>query len=217
LPGQGYNGFAQVLVKPPDSIYVKTEAILGIDIGVMFLSEKYFAVYAPRENTLYYGEAESLDLRDFLQIEIEREQLVEIFTGLTQLQSDSTTTLSEENGKFLLTGRLAEGLMKIWIDPGKNVVVQSEVTDGSGVVILKKEFQRFKRKDGIYLPQIIKITRPIARERLTLLYTRQKVNKEIEPGKFKLRTSKNAKKVYWRDVKMRLDKTGKTNEHSRAE
>ena len=217
LPGHGYNGFAHVLVKPPDSVYVKTEAIFGIDIGALFLDNRYFAAYAPRENTLYYGDAKSLDLQDFLQVEIEREQLVEVFTGLDQLQPESSSTLSEEDGKFVLTGKLAEGVKKFWVDPARNVVVQSELRDAAGTIILKKEFQRFKKKDGVYLPQLIKLTRPLAKERLTLVYTRQKVNKEVAPGEFKVRTSKNAKKIFWRGSKTRRNQSGQTHDRARAE
>ena len=42
LPGRGYNGFSNVYINMPDSIFIKTEAILGIDVGALFVDSQYF-------------------------------------------------------------------------------------------------------------------------------------------------------------------------------
>ncbi len=216
LPGQGYNGSARVLVRTPDSVYVKTEAILGIDVGALFLDHRYFAAYAPRENTLYYGEAGSLRLRDFLQIEIERDELVGVFTGLTQLVVGVDPVLSEDDGQFLLTMPGPDGQVKTWIDPARNVVTRSEVTDSTGEIILKKEFQRFKKKSGVFVPQLIRITRPQARERLTVLYTRQKLNENIDSEEFQVKTARDAKRIYWSGAKRKLERESSLNKSGEA-
>lgn len=200
LPGEGYNGFSKIFINFPDSIYVKTEAILGIDIGALFLDSQYFGAYAPRENILYYGEVETLDLRDFLQVEIDTGELVEVFTGLTQIASDSKSTLSFEDGKFLISGSVSDGVLKYWVDPQKYIVTKSQLLNPQGKVVLIKEYQRFKKKEGIVLPQIIKITRPISKERITVYYTNQKINQSIAPGQFRLKLSRNARRIYWGDV-----------------
>lgn len=206
LPGEGYSGSSKIYIKFPDSVFVKTEAILGIDVGALFLDSRYFAAYAPRENILYYGEVETLDLREFLQIEIETDELVEVFAGLTQVTDDSTATLTFEDGEYLISQQLGDKTLKCWVDPKNYVVTKSHLLNAAGEVILSKEYRRFRKKKGVMLPQIIKITRPLARERLTIYYTSQKVNKSIAPEKFRLKTSQNAKKVYWGGVRLRTDR-----------
>lgn len=206
LPGEGYSGSSKIYIKFPDSVFVKTEAILGIDVGALFLDSRYFAAYAPRENILYYGEVETLDLREFLQIEIETDELVEVFAGLTQVTDDSTATLIFEDGEYLISQQLGDKTLKCWVDPKTYVVTKSHLLNAAGEVILSKEYRRFRKKKGVMLPQIIKITRPLARERLTIYYTSQKVNKSIAPEKFRLKTSQNAKKVYWGGVRLRTDR-----------
>lgn len=206
LPGEGYSGSSKIYIKFPDSVFVKTEAILGIDVGALFLDSRYFAAYAPRENILYYGEVETLDLREFLQIEIETDELVEVFAGLTQVTDDSTATLTFEDGEYLISQQLGDKTLKFWVDPKNYVVTKSHLLNAAGEVILSKEYRRFRKKKGVMLPQIIKITRPLARERLTIYYTSQKVNKSIAPEKFRLKTSQNAKKVYWGGVRLRTDR-----------
>lgn len=202
LPGQGYKGSSKILINKPDSIFVKTEAILGIDIGALFLDADYFAAFAPRDNILYYGETSILNLKDFLQIEIEKDELIETLTGLVQIPNKDSLKLEIEDGQFLLTREIEMGKIKYWIDPQKYTVTQSKMLDKLERVILLKEFSRFRKKKGVYLPQIIKITRPLARERLTLFYTNQKINGRIASSEFKVKTSKNAQMVYWGKVKI---------------
>ncbi len=200
LPGKGYNGFSNIFIKLPDSIYVKTEAILGIDIGGLFLDQRFFAAYAPRDNILYYGEAESLDLRDFLKIEIDTDELFEVFTGLNQIVVNDTSKLIFAGGKFVITTQLEQQSLIYEVDPKKYIVTKSQLVDAEGKTILLKEYRRLRTNKGVVLPQIIKITRPQARERITVYYTNQKINKKIAAEKFKIKPAKNAKKVYWGDV-----------------
>lgn len=201
LPGKGYNGFANIFMKLPDSVYVKTEAILGIDIGGLFLDQRFFAAYAPRDNILYYGEAESLDLRDFLEIEIDTDELFEVFTGLNQIVVNDTSKLVFAGGKFVITTQLNQQSLIYEVDPDKYIVTKSRLVDAEGKTILLKEYRRLRKIKGLVLPQIIKLTRPQARERITVYYTSQKVNKKIAAEKFKIKPAKNAKRVYWGDKK----------------
>jgi len=201
LPGKSYNGFSNIFMKLPDSVYVKTEAILGIDIGGLFLDQRFFAAYAPRDNILYYGEAESLDLRDFLKIEIDTDELFEVFTGLNQIVVNDTSKLIFAGGKFVVTTQLEQQSLIYEVDPEKYIVTKSQLIDAEGKTILLKEYRRLRKTKGLVLPQIIKLTRPQARERITVYYTNQKINKKIAAEKFKIKPAKNAKKVYWGDIK----------------
>ena len=201
LPGKSYNGFSNIFMKLPDSVYVKTEAILGIDIGGLFLDQRFFAAYAPRDNILYYGEAESLDLRDFLKIEIDTDELFEVFTGLNQIVVNDTSKLIFAGGKFVITTQLEQQSLIYEVDPEKYIVTKSQLIDAEGKTILLKEYRRLRKTKGLVLPQIIKLTRPQARERITVYYTNQKINKKIAAEKFKIKPAKNAKKVYWGDTK----------------
>lgn len=200
MPGAGYSGYSSVYINMPDSVYVKTEAILGIDIGDLFVDAKYFAAYAPRENVFYYGERELLDLRSFLEVEISTNELYEVFTGLLQVQPDSGTMLSYDDDKLLMTSVVSGNTTKTWIDPKLNVVTKSQLLSNENKIILEKEFRRFRKKNNIYVPQIIKLLRPQDRERITVYYTSIKVNKAIDSGKFRIKPSSNARKVYWGDV-----------------
>jgi len=201
LPGKNYNGFSNVFMKLPDSIYVKTEAILGIDIGGLFLDKRFFAAYAPRDNILYYGESESLDLRDFLEVEIDTDELVEVFTGLNQIVINETSNLTFAGEKFVVTTQLDKQSLIYEVDPDKYIVTKSQLIDAEGKVILLKEYRRLRKTKGLVLPRIIKLTRPQARERITVYYTNQKINKKIGAEKFKIKLAKNTKKVYWGDTK----------------
>jgi hypothetical protein len=201
LPGTGYNGYSSVYINFPDSIFVKTEAMLGIDIGALFCDYRYFAAYAPRDNILYYGEIELLDLRAFLDIEMDTEELYEAFTGLPQITQNGSSDISRDGGYLLIKTVVDRDTLKQWVDPGKYVVTRSELLNPSGDLIFVKEFRSFKKRKNIYLPQIIKMMRPLARERITVVYTNQSINKNIARKRFKINISDNAKRIYWGDIK----------------
>lgn len=214
FPGNGYNGFAEVYMKMPDSVMVKTEAILGIDIGLLFMNSRFFAAFAPRENTLYYGEIETLDLRDFLEVELKTNELYEVFSGLIQISVDSTSTFSFEKNQYVITTKLSDGFQKDWVDPGKYVVTKSILFNQDGEEILVKEFLRVRESKGIVLPQTIRVTRPQARERITVYYTRQEINDKISAKKFVLNIPRNARRVYWGELdrpRMDRERLKKTN------
>lgn len=207
MPGSGNQGFSEVFVRLPDSLFVKTEAILGIDIGALFIDQRYFGAYAPRDNILYYGETELLDLKDFLEIELSTEELYQALTGLTLMHVDSTTTVTLERDDLLLVTRTDSSEWRYWVDPKAFVVTRSELRNAAGRPVLVKEFRRFRRRRGVTLPQIIKMTRPLARERITVYYTKQKVNHKIKPERFRLKVAKNARRVYWGSIEHpRLDR-----------
>ncbi len=191
---------------------MKTEAILGIDIGALFLDSRNFGAYAPRENTLYYGEIELLDLRDFLEIELTTEELREVLIGLVQISTNLTSELGVRDGKYFITTKVAAGDWQHWVDAEKFVVTKSQLIDDAGEVTLTKEFRRFRNKEGVHLPQLVRLTRPQARERITVYYTSQKVNHRIKPKNFKLNIADNAKKVYWGDIEQpKLDRSRLNN------
>lgn len=200
-PGKGYRGFASIVMKLPDSVYVKTEAILGIDIGALFLDSRFFAAYAPRDNILYYGEVASLDLRDFLEVDISTEELFEVFSGLNQIVINAASSLTFSDGNFVIKTPLEREFLTYYVDARKYVVIRSELTNAKGEILLQKEYKRIRKRKGLQLPQIIKLTRPKAKERITVFYTSQTINKEIGKQQFRIKPAKNARRVYWGDVR----------------
>jgi hypothetical protein len=205
--GSGYDGYALVYLIRPDSLFVKTEAILGIDVGALFLDHRYFAAYAPRENVLYYGEREILRLHDFLDVEIETDELYEALTGMVQVEVNATSQLKYDGNQILLLTAHEGGLNKYWISPKHYLVTRSEHYDETGNVVLRKELTRVRKNNGLVLPQTIKVTRPGDRERITVVYRKQTLNRKIDASAFKMKTAKNADKVYWGDLRQpRLDR-----------
>ncbi|MFQ5677265.1 MAG: DUF4292 domain-containing protein [bacterium] len=213
-PGKGYRGFASIYMNLPDSVYVKTEAILGIDIGALFLDSRFFAAYAPRDNILYYGEVESLDLRDFLEVDISTDELFEVFSGLEQIVINAASSLTFSEGTYIIKTPLDETSITYHVDARKYVVTRSELTNSLGEPLLLKEYKRIRKKRGLQLPQIIKLTRPKAKERITVFYTSQRINKEIDKRQFKIKPAKNARRVYWGDVRRPAAEDHKGNDNS---
>ena len=125
---------------------------------------------------------------------------MQTLVGLVQLPDDAEPTLRVVNNKFVLTIKSGDNTLKYWVDPENYGVQKCLLINDKNEIILKKEYDRFTKEKGVLLPQTIKITRPLARERLTVHYINQKINKNISSDKFKLKTAKNAKRVYWGNI-----------------
>ncbi|MDZ7261202.1 MAG: DUF4292 domain-containing protein [candidate division KSB1 bacterium] len=195
MPGAAYNAFSTVTLKMPDSLLIKIEVIFGIDVGCFFADRKNFSIYSPFQNKIYNGALDSLDLSRFFQIELNYDDLLEIFSGVPRISEGNSYHLSIDNGRYVLLTQADHGVRKYWIDPKKFVITNYQLFDSKGTLLLTKEFHQFKKEAGVFLPRSIKVERPGAKERFTLFYTDRQTNAKIASEDFQLKVPHNAEKI----------------------
>lgn len=195
MPGFQYQAYSDVVIKRPDSVFVKIKAALGIDMGCFFSDRQTFAVYLPFQNTFYSGSLDSLVIPNLTRFDFSYEQLLEALTGIEVPSNLDSGSLSVERNQLILTGKLQGQNVKYWIDPNNGVVTRTEVFDGNGDVIFRERFERITRLGGVVLPRTIRLERPNRNESLVVHYTHLEVNKPVKNDYFKLKIPKNAVKV----------------------
>ena len=209
---------AKILVLKPDSLFIKVEAVLGIDAGFFFADRRQFATFSPLENLYFFGETTKVHELTFFQMDLTYDEMMSGMVGAALPHFDSTFTITREAGAYRLEGkrsqRFAEELQAngmtqyaaaeldsaawrviYWVDAERGVVVKAEERDAQGALYARQEFKRFRQVRGVWLPQLIQMQRPALKERLTIFYNHLEVNDKIAASEFVIRVPQNAKRV----------------------
>ena len=193
-PQQSYNATSTVVIKKPDSVFIKVEAAFGIDIGWMFTDRNSYIIYTPYQNLYYTGPVDSLNLRNFLSFDLTFEKLLQTLTGMVLIEDIPDLRLTRDNNKLLLTGN--QGKLRYWVDPMQGVVTRVEKRDERNRLLQLEEYQRYTVIKNVHIPRTIRIQRPRQREALTLFYTRLEVNKKVSAKDFKIKIPESALRIY---------------------
>jgi outer membrane lipoprotein-sorting protein len=194
-PTEALTANASVLIKNPDSVYVKLEVAWGMDVGLLFADKDSFTIYTPMQNIYYTGKTVELNLEYFINFHVSYDQLLRVLAGLEPATELRDGKLIRQDSHLILGGYYGEHKVVHWIDPEHGVVTETQLFDPQNELTLKAEYERFKRIDGVHLPQTIRITRPIMKEKLTLFYRDIRINKDINPKKFRVNVPASATKI----------------------
>ncbi len=195
-PDLSYSADSRIVFKSPDSLYLKVEAILGIDIGWFFSDRQSFTVYTPFTNAYYTGSIDSFKFGGLLAFEhMTYDRLLQALIGLVLIPPLNNGRLSRSGKSLLLSGTVGSFALRYWIDPGKGVVTRAEMRDKGDQLILSGEFQRFIRSADVYLPRSIRLQRPVQKQSITMFYDLLEVNKEISKKEFKTKIPENATRM----------------------
>jgi hypothetical protein len=210
-----FNAPAQILVLPPDSIFIKLEAALGIDAGFFFADRRRFATFSPFENLYLYGETNKVRELTLFQMDLTYDEMMSGLVGAALPPFDSTFTVARDGDSYRFTGKRRQELpsngmtqyaaaeadsatawrVTYWINAERGVVVKAEEHDADGELYARQEFKRFRQVRGVWLPQLIQMQRPGVKERLTIFYNHVDVNGKIASTEFVIRVPKNARRV----------------------
>lgn len=221
-PQMRFSTAAEILTVKPDSLFIKVEASLGVDVGFFFVDRHSFASFSPLENVYYYGETDRMRELMLFRMELTYDEMISGLLGAALPPFDSSYTVMRDGDQYRFEGRRQQRLagmgtpaastngihadttetgakaawrLTYWVDPGRGVVTKAEQRYGDGELYARQEFKRFRRVRGIWLPQLIQMERPAERERMTIFYNHVEVNKKIAPAEFTIRVPKNVKRV----------------------
>ncbi|MDZ7363245.1 MAG: DUF4292 domain-containing protein [candidate division KSB1 bacterium] len=208
---------ARILVLKPDSIFIKVEAALGVDAGFFFADRRQFATFSPLENLYLYGETSRVRELTLFQMDLTYDEMMSGMVGAALPPFDSTFIITRDGEMYRFEGKrrqrfndnAANGLTQYaaaeidsalwrvtyWVNAERGVVTKAEERLASGELYARQEFKRFRQVRGVWLPQLIQMQRPGAKERLTIFYNRVEVNDKIAASEFVIHLPKNAKRV----------------------
>ena len=191
-PYESFSGHAQILLRKPDSIYIKLEAMLGLDIGVFFTDNDQVTLYSPTENIVYSNaHPDTLNLESFIGFQLPKSKFVQLLCGQHLPKFDATPgTWTPES--IILKHTLGHGTPTYIIDPYWGAVTEVTLHNSDGILLQQEKYSQFIRKGGSRIPRVIRIIRPKDHQALTLVYETVAVNKNIDPGRFQLKLPDSA-------------------------
>lgn len=184
-PRQAFSGQAVMRVNKPDSVYVRIEAILGLDVGVVFADRDNFLIFSPMENLAYAGSSEdTLRLKMFLGFDLTFDQMLHSLSGFALIDSLQNATIQASGNDLLIRGQQDDLYMEYTVDTQYGAVSQRIVRDAEGQILRVEEYKRFVTIDKVRVPQLIRFIRPNEKESLTLFYDTLQLNTNIPPKEF---------------------------------
>jgi hypothetical protein len=220
-----FNTTAKIFAVKPDSLFIKVEAGLGVDVGFFFVDRRQFASFSPLENVYYHGETAKMQELMLFRMELSYDEMMSGILGAALPPFDSSFTVTRDGDEYRFDGRRrqqfagassqtmstngtqadsavieeekVEWRLTYWVNAGRGVVTKAEQRYEDGELYARQEFKRFRRvpPGGIWLPQLIQMERPGDRERMTIFYNHVEANKKIAPAEFSIRVPKNARRV----------------------
>ncbi|MDZ7269860.1 MAG: DUF4292 domain-containing protein [candidate division KSB1 bacterium] len=193
-PGLQTHAPATVLVRKPDSMFIKLEAVFGIDVGFFFADGHRFETYSPLENTYFYGDLGGMQALLLFQMEITYDELMSSAVGTILPPFDSTFTMTPAEGAYRFDGRRGQWQVTYWVDGSRGAVTLAEQRDENGLYA-RQTFRSFRKVEGVWLPRLIQIDKPRLRERLTLFYDEVRLNRNLAQADFSMRVPASARRI----------------------
>lgn len=179
-PDMAQSGAFELMLQKPDSILVRLEGPFGIDVGSALLTREKFSFYNSFNNRLVTGPTNPENLGKILRVDLEFDDVVNLFSGGVFFPADRSTpsSFSIENEEFVLTYHHDRGTRRYFVDPQTLQITTIHHLDGSGRLVLEQIFTKFRSVDGITLPQYVRVTMHRERRRVSIAYADMSVNPE---------------------------------------
>lgn len=195
-PRQSFSGSAVVNLKNPDSIYVRVEAIFGLDVGVVFADLNEFLIYSPMENIAYTGEnTDTLRLKSFLGFDLTFQEMMQSMSGLATLKEMPTAKVKMKEDELHIIGIADSVFYDYTLDTQFGLISKVISKDFNGRILRIEEYKQFTTIDGVRLPRLIRFTRPNEKESLTIFYDQVAINQSLSAKDFYVRVPQDVLKI----------------------
>lgn len=190
----------RVMIKKPDSLKVVIEGPLGVDVASFFLDKNEFLLYLPRDELVFSGRLDTLNVRQLLYdltklqlsgetIELQNifKEIFGFFLGMSPLEKDDMIPVNfadstRKSTIFMTHDSLSEIIFKFPSD--RELLQKIQIMDEAQKIRVEKSFSRYAKSKGTNIPRIIRYTFSKEKIRIGLQYTEIQVNKTIKPKDF---------------------------------
>lgn len=195
-PAFSGGGSIAVTLLKPDSLQLEIRAAFGVTVARALVTDRNFQFYDGMKNTVATGETNAQNLQRVLRLSLAFEDILNILTGTFGFGSAPegiTPTALLDGSSYTLTWITDDETQEYVVDLDYLAVQRYTRRDGDGTILEEVAFRDFRKKSGLYLPQVVGITRPGLEESLTLVYDSQTINDL--PLEFTFSYPKSARKI----------------------
>lgn len=194
-PRVNFRANSNLVLKKPDSLFLKIKAPFGLGFGSVFVNKERFLIYSSFENRVYTGDPQKLGRSNLLPIDLELEKIIEAFSGIQLIDSNENDSLAIDRNRYVIIESGISQKKKYWIDPKKFVVTEFQLLNDKHEPLILLEYRQFEKKNQVILPKLIQITQPTRKTRLTILYSSRKPNCQLNENDFLIKIPEQAEKI----------------------
>lgn len=200
-PEQSGQGWIEVKIKKPDTVYVKIEGPFGISIASALITRYNFIYYNVQENKAILGPTTDINIGAVLRIKVSFDELLNGFTGGFSMKdgAEDTTQADSENGMFTFRSYKNPGSQKFYIDPSLFTVQKYNSLDENNNTVVEVNYSNYFEESAsgktVYFPSNIKIKNPDKKQSVYVDYVNKSFNKEGLT--FNIKIPKSAKVLKW--------------------
>lgn len=166
----GTAAFASTL-RRPDSLLVFLEGPLGIDVGSLFLSRERYVVVNSMENSVFTGNPSAASLRSLLPVDLNADQLLDLFAGIITLPDGDPDEYTVEDGLFRLAYRCGPMRCEYWVDPAEGFVIRHRRSEGDGTTVVEATCSGLTRDAGAVAARKVTLRFPGMDRRVSIAYS----------------------------------------------
>lgn len=193
----GNSGSFDLVLKKPDSLYIKISGPFGIDAGAVLLTPEEFRFYNRFANQLVIGPTTPGNIHSIFNLDLGYSDILTMFSGMIPLDDEEMALSSygvDENRYFLTLER--DGIVhQYWVNPEWFVVSKYYRLDSGGKLMMDaKSSVRNDRRHG-FLPRTVRFTFHKQQARVSIFYDRVKIN--VPDIHLTFSVPESAERVYW--------------------
>lgn len=200
-PEQSGQGWIEVRIKKPDSVFVRIEGPFGISIAQALITRYDFIYYNVQENKAILGPTTDINIGAVLRIKVSFDELLSGFSGgfIFENSSIDSVTADSEKGLYTIKTNSTPGIQKYYIDPSIYTVNKYNSFDGNNKTVVEVDYSNYFEENAsgntVYFPSSIKIRNPEKKQSVYVDYVNKSFNKQ--DLKFTIKIPKSAKVTKW--------------------
>ena len=188
------NFFADIIYLNSDSLLLSVSGPFGIHAGTLFIGKKRFLFHNQIANKFYTGSVDEFRDRKFFQFPLNLSELINIFAAKESLQAMRIEQYDTRDDQFFMSTSNGALAYKIWINDFNGKITKISASQ-AGEELFVREYDDYKKSNGIYFPQKIKMVRPLARQAVSIYYTRFQLNETVDRTKFSITIPDHAEQI----------------------
>lgn len=177
-----FSGTLTITAKLPDSLYMKMEGPLGIDLGSTLFYGDSVLIYSAWDNLAFKGKSGVLGMNFVLPMTSNPPDFLSRLPGLLL----PVIALPYPPESFSIQGRQYEYQYidgeTFRVSPKGPVVCRWEKRDKLDELTWSWEGDRYRKTGGVNLPWLIRLTEHKVKQRLTIYFKSMKVNTSLKAG-----------------------------------
>ncbi len=200
-PEQSGQGWIEVRIKKPDSVFIRIEGPFGISIAQALITRYDFIYYNVQENKAILGPTNDINIGAILRIKVSFDELLSGFSGGFMLLENVVDSLNpeSENGLYTINAPREPGTQKYYIDPTLYTVQKYNSYDENRKTIVEINYSNYFEENAagriVYFPSSIKINNPGKKQSVYVDYVNKSFNRS--DIKFNIKIPKSAKVTKW--------------------